>query len=307
MSNERKSPPSMKSLVVFESVFRLGSMTAAAQEQGTTQPVVSQRVRALEEGVGCALFDRAGGRLAPTSQGRYLYEEIAGALAQINVALDKLRDDALDVAPSVSIAANFGFAHLWLLPRLERLQRSFPRYRFEVTAADTDASPPMLEADLSIRFGEFAGSRPDELLLVPELVYPVCSPAFAARQRLDGQVDAAALQRAPVLHMDRDDRRWLDWPRWCRLAGLPQARTGTGFRFNNYPLLLGAALRGDGLALGWSCLVEDAVAEGQLIALQPRVGRSDHGYILTTRHRHSSVIEPLIDWFRRELASASPA
>ncbi|WP_375741336.1 LysR family transcriptional regulator [Pseudomonas boanensis] len=305
MNNERKSLPSMKSLVVFESVFRLGSMTAAAQEHGTTQPVVSQRIRALEEDVGCALFDRSGGRLSPTGQGRFLYEEISSALSKINTSLDKLRDDSLDIAPSVSIAANFGFAHLWLLPRLGQLQQRFPRYRFDVTPADSDSCLEMLEADISIRFGEFVGSRPNEMLLAPELVFPVCSPEFAERNNLNGLIDALALDRAPVLHMDKNNPRWLDWTRWCLLAGLPQAQAGTGFKFNNYPLLLSSAIRGDGLALGWSCLVQDAISEGRLIALQPRVERSDHGYILTTRHRNSCTIQPVIDWLCQELSSAS--
>lgn len=307
MSNDCKSLPSMKSLVVFEATLRLGSMTAAAQEQGTTQPVVSQQIRALEDSVGCALFDRSGGRLSPTDQGRYLYEEISTALAKINASLNKLRDDALDVAPSVSIAANFGFAHLWLLPRLNQLQQSFPRYRFEVTPADSDSSLEMLEADISIRFGEFVGSRPNEVLLTPELVYPVCSPEFAERNDLNGRVDALVLARTPVLHMDRNNPRWLDWSRWCLLAGLPQVQTGTGFKFNNYPLLLSSAIRGDGLALGWSSLVQDAISRGSLIALQPQVARSDHGYILTTRHRSSCTIQPVIDWFCRELSSSGSA
>lgn len=302
MNNDCKSLPSMRSLVVFEATFRLGSMTAAAQEQNTTQPVVSQRIRALEDSVGCLLFDRAGGRLSPTDQGRYLYEEISSALATINTSLDRLRDAARDVAPSVSIAANFGFTHLWLLPRLDELQRAFPRYRFEVTPVDSNVSGEMLEADISIHFDEFVGSRADELLLAAELVYPVCSPAFAERHGLAGQVDAGVLAKAPILHMDRNNPRWLDWPRWCLLAGLPQVQSGSGFKFNNYPLLLAAAIRGEGLALGWSSLVQDAISQGSVVALGPRIERSDHGYILTTRHRGSGIIQPVIDWFYREMS-----
>lgn len=302
MNNDCKSMPSMRSLVVFEATFRLGSMTAAAQEQNTTQPVVSQRIRALEDSVGCLLFDRTGGRLSPTDQGRYLYEEISSALATINISLDRLRDDARDVAPSVSIAANFGFTHLWLLPRLDELQRAFPRYRFEVTPADSSTSGAMLEADISIHFDALAGSRADQLMLTAELVYPVCSPEFAERYGLNGLVDANVLANTPILHMDRNNPRWLDWPRWCQLAGLPQIPGDSGFRFNNYPLLLAAAIRSEGLALGWSSLVQDAISQGSLIALSPRIERSDHGYILTTRHRSSGITQPVIDWFSREIS-----
>lgn len=305
--NNRKSPPSMKSLELFEATYRLGSMTAAAQEQGTTQPLVSQRIRALEDSVGCALFDRTGGRLTPTTQGRCLYGDISSALSQISTSLNKLRADALDVAPSVSIAANYGFAHLWLLPRLNDLQQNFPRYNFEVTPADSDSCSEVLEADISIRFGEFAQARPNEVLLAAELVYPVCSPEFAERNSLNGRVDASVLERASVLHMDNNNPRWLDWRRWCLLAGVAPVQTSTGFKFNNYPLLISSAIRGDGLALGWSSLVQDAISQGSLIALQPQVVRSDHGYILKTRHHSNSTIQPVLDWFCRELGSSGSA
>lgn len=305
MNNDCKSLPSIRSLVVFEATFRLGSMTAAAHEQNTTQPVVSQRIRALEDSVGCLLFDRKGGRLSPTDQGRYFYEEISEALLTINTSLDKLRDEARDVPPTVSIAANFGFAHLWLLPRLDELQLAFPRYRFEVTPVDSYSSVEMLEADISIRFGEFEGSRADETLLAPELVYPVCSPEFAERHGLSGPLDAWVLDKTPVLHMDRNNPRWLDWPRWCLLAGLPQVQPSTEFKFNNYPLLLGSAIRGEGLTLGWSSLVQDSISLGRLVALGPRIERSDHGYILTTRHRSSCVIKPVVDWFCQEMSMSA--
>ncbi|UTW08561.1 LysR substrate-binding domain-containing protein [Pseudomonas benzenivorans] len=297
----------MKALIAFEAAFRLGSMTAAAQEQGTTQPVISQRIRALEESIGRVLFDRTGNRLTPTDQGRFLFAELSSALSSINTAVEKLRDEALDVPPSLSIAANFGFAHAWLLPRLGALQQAFPRYRFEIAPADSESALEMGEADIAIRFGALSSCRANEVQLVREVVFPVCSPAFAQRHDLTGRVDEQVLSRVPLLHMDQNNPRWLDWAGWCVLAGLAPAQETARFKFNNYPLLISAVLRGEGMALGWAELVQQAVAEGQLVALQPEVIRSDHGYLLASRHRNSRLVQPVIDWFQAELGQSPHA
>jgi DNA-binding transcriptional LysR family regulator len=297
----------MKALLAFEAAFRLGSMTAAAQEQDTTQPVISQRIRVLEESIGRVLFDRTGNRLAPTEQGRFLYGELSGALASINAAVAKLRDEAQAVEPSLSLAANFGFAHAWLLPRLSRLQRAFPRYRFEVTPVDSDSALEMAEADIAIRFGHLSSCRANEVQLAPEVVFPICSPAFAQHHGLVGRVDDGVLAQVPLLHMDQNNPRWLDWPRWCTLAGLAPVADAARFKFNNYPLLLGAVLQGEGMALGWSELVQQPIAEGRLLALQPKVIRGDHGYLLASKHRNSSLVQPVVEWLQAELAETVAA
>ncbi|MBS7691767.1 hypothetical protein I0E98_20535 [Pseudomonas lalucatii] len=61
------------------------------------------------------------------------------------------------------------------------------------------------------------------------------------------------------------------------------------------------------MALGWAELVQQAVAEGQLVALRPEVVRGDHGYLLFSRHRGSSLVQPVIEWFRAALAQAPQA
>src|SRR5262245_24596336 len=50
------------------------SFTAAADELGVTQAAVSQRIHALEQDVGVALFHRRGGRVSLTEAGQKLYQ-----------------------------------------------------------------------------------------------------------------------------------------------------------------------------------------------------------------------------------------
>lgn len=296
--------PSLKSLAAFEATARLGSMTAAAAELGSTQPAVSQRIRALEEELGLPLFDRSSRHLRPTRDGEAFYEEIAGPLQRIAGASRRLQSRARARHRELVIVAHFGFAHRWLLPRLPRLESAFPGTRFEVFPADRDDLPGAARADLAIRFGRLLSPPAGEWPLFHETVFPVCSPAAAARHGLGTAVDADTLARVPLLHMDEHDPRWLNWHQWCELAGFQPPPRSSRFNYNNYPLVLNAAAEGKGLALGWAGLVESMIEEGTLFRLGPAVDRPDRGYLLSARHPDSATVAPVVDWFLRNTAAS---
>ncbi|MDZ7829825.1 MAG: LysR family transcriptional regulator [Halofilum sp. (in: g-proteobacteria)] len=300
MEETARHMPSLKALTAFETTVRLGSMTAAARELGSTQPAVSQRIRTLEDQLGVPLFDRTTRRMRLTRDGEAFHEEIAGQLQRIHGASHRLQSRAHARHRELMIATNFGFAHRWLLTRLPRLEAAFPGTHFEIVPVDRDDAPEMMNADLSIRFGPFTALRENEWSLFPESVYPVCSPACRERLGLDAVLDNAGLQRAPLLHMDDREPRWMNWHEWSGRAGLEAPVRATRFNYNNYPLLLNAAAEGKGLALGWAGLVDSMIEEGTLVALGPTVGRDDRGYLVAARHPASAIIAPIVDWFRRQ-------
>lgn len=297
--------PSLKAMAAFEAACRLGSMTAAAAELGSTQPAVSQRIRALEDALGVALFDRTTRSLRPTRNGREYYDEIAAALRRVLGATRRLQSRAHARRGALTLAVHFGFAHRWLLPRMSRLESAFPGTDLEVLPVDRDEGPEMAAADLTVRFGRFDRCSDGEWPLFHEKVFPVCSPRCAVAHGLAERVNSQSLRRVPLLHMDEHSARWLDWTRWCALAGLEAPARGTRFHYNNYPLVLNAAVEGRGLALGWAGLVEPMVEEGTLVRLAPTVERPEYGYILGARHPESALVAAVVDWFRRNTSSVA--
>ena len=299
--------PSLKSLIAFEATVRLGSMSAAGRELGTTQPAVSQRIRYLEEALGIVLFERSRQRLRPTRDGQLYYDEIAEALRRVTGATQRLRSRANSRGHGLTIAAHFGFAHMWLLPRLQRLESAFPGTGFEVLPVNRTADEEAPAADVEIRFREFDAIGMHEWPLLAEAVFPVCSPGFAREHGLRSRSGVEPLAAGvPLLHMDSCDPRWLDWVQWCRLAGAQAPSRPARFHYRNYPLLLHAAIEGQGLALGWRGLVDGAIAEGTLVALGPVVERPDRGYILSTPYGDRALVRALVDWFLREFAEDAP-
>ena len=270
--------PSLRALVAFEAVVRLGSVTAAARELGSTQPSVSQHLRVLEQDLQQALFGKAGRGLKPTPEARELYRVVAPALNRMADGADRLREQARAAGGRVVIRAHFGFAHLWLLPRLDALEATVPGVQVQVEPEDADGEDR--DADIEVVFGRFDRRRVDEVRLFCETVYPVCSPGLAQAHGLSGETPASALARLPLLHMDEHDPRWLDWTGWLQRCGVEQAPRPVRMHYKNYPLLLNAAMAGQGVALGWRYLIDPMVADGRLLVVGASVRRDGWGYML---------------------------
>jgi len=78
-------------LEVFREVAARGSLTAAAQALGYTQPAVSRQVAALEKATGARLFDRLPRGVRLTEEGRFLLTHADVVLERMRAAADGLQ------------------------------------------------------------------------------------------------------------------------------------------------------------------------------------------------------------------------
>lgn len=291
----RRLPP-LNALVAFEAVVRLGTITAAAAELGTTQPAVSQRIRTLEEALGTSLFRREGRNLKPSGRAVRFYDDVAAALASIAEASEALKPDRT-AAPPIVISAPFGFAHLWLAPLLPALEEAFPSIEVMVRAEDDPKFKPARWPDLEIRFGPSTGYATGVRFLMHEIVQPVCSPAFAEGHGLSPEMATAeVLKSLPLLHLDEEDPRWCNWPRWFAANGIANFRPTPRLYYNNYPLLEQAAVDGKGIALGWHGLVDPQLAAGRLTAVGNVFFRREWGYLLHVGSPSSVAVAAIAKW-----------
>lgn len=99
-----------RQLEILRAIFLTGSVTGAAERLGVTQPAVSHALRDIEERIGCKLFERELGRIAPTKKGLLLWEEIRrsfSAFERVNdfcrrVGETEARDIVISSVPIVS-------------------------------------------------------------------------------------------------------------------------------------------------------------------------------------------------------------
>jgi DNA-binding transcriptional LysR family regulator len=84
-----------RQLEAFRAVMEHGTVTAAAERLGVSQPAVSKILAGLEHDIGYPLFTRLKRRLAPTSEARLLAAEVARlyhSLDQVSVVAREIRE-----------------------------------------------------------------------------------------------------------------------------------------------------------------------------------------------------------------------
>ena len=74
----------LNTLVAFRAVAESQNLRAAAEQLHLTHSAVSQQIRALEERLGFALFDRHGRRVVLNRAGEALLRAVQGALVRLD-------------------------------------------------------------------------------------------------------------------------------------------------------------------------------------------------------------------------------
>lgn len=75
----------------FVAIYRLGSVSAAANERFLTQPAVSQQLQALENQVGSALFTRTPKKMVPTEVGKQLYIQVVQSVDSLELLTQSIQ------------------------------------------------------------------------------------------------------------------------------------------------------------------------------------------------------------------------
>ncbi len=275
MTTLKRKLPGLNGIITFEAAARHLSFTRAAAELCVSQAAVSRQIRRLEEHLGTALFTRGHRSLRLTDGGRRLHQAVTMGLehiASVASEVSQPRESA-----RIQVATTVALATFWLMPRLNAFRQSHPDVDVRVVASDRREDHFAEEVDVVLACGERHPPGREIYFLFSERIFPVCAPDYLQGRRLGGP---AALPGERLLHLDHrhwDDIGWepIDWTVWLGHFGLRYQPAHPILTFNNYPMLVQAALEGEGIALGWQHLVEHLIEAGRLV--RPVGGSLDSG------------------------------
>lgn len=288
--------PPLNSLVMFEAAARHLSFTTAAAELNVTQGAVSRQIRHLEAYLGKPLFDRSKRNIDLTPVGRQYLEAVRPALASISDATGELLQWRGD--RQITVATTNAMATLWLLPRIPEFQREHEEVDIRILASDQVQELGRSEFDLALLYCRTPPPHMRATPLFQEEVFPVCSPAY-----LHATGD---LQRPEQLFcrtlLDLEDAPtdWYQWAAWFQRMGVEPAEPRNRININNYPMLIQAALNGQGMALAWGNLLDHYLESGALVRPMETVLRTSACfYLLEPEHRVR--LKPPVRLFRKWL------
>lgn len=254
-------------LSALASVVREGSFDRAARALHVTPSAVSQRVRQLEERVGCALVVR-GQPCRPTEAGRRLCQHVDRVRSlehELHDALPALTPQ-LDARVVLPLAVNADSLATWFVPALARFAVQAP-VLVEVSVDDQDHTGDWLRQGVVLA-AVTSAARPvagcNSLPLGSMRYVAAASPAFVERHFAEG-VGAGSLARAPALVFNAKDELQARWARrHChRHVDLPRHLLPSSQAF------VSAALAGMGWGMQPLALIAPHLQDGSLVPLVP--------------------------------------
>jgi len=287
-------------LSALAAVIKEGSFERAALALHVTPSAVSQRIKLLEERVGCALVVRdqpcrattTGRRLCQhVDRVRLLEQELQGTLPAL--AAKGITRVALPVAVNADSLAT------WFAPAIAAFAAGAP-VLMEVAVDDQDHTAEWLRSGAVLaavtgtaRPAAGCNSRP----LGAMRYLAAASPAFVARHFASG-VGAGSLAKAPSLVFNAKDELQARWVRrLChRHVELPRHTLPSPQAF------VTAAVAGMGWGLQPQALIASHLADGSLVELVP-----DTPLDVPLHWQHARAASALVDTLSRQVLAAARA
>lgn len=273
----------IRSLQVFECVYRHASLMGAARELGITSSAISHQLRGLRAQIGEELFVKQGRKIAFTDRGRQIAESLKYAFSEIDSSVRN------GIAASnrflrVTMCSCFGLG--WFIPLLNATEQEAWRscLRVKMYAGDTDISDSIADVFFSttpLKAGYWSAKMFDETLVA------VASEARGGQQLITHEVEEASFGE--------------DWSAYSRTAGSlwpsPFERSAL-IGSSHYIFGLEMAMAGVGVALVPDFLAEHKLKEGRVILSSSHRMPSGRAYYMNIKHarRHEPLIDEFCSW-----------
>lgn len=297
-TGESQRLPSLNALRCFETAARLEHFGQAADELHLTHGAISRAVRALEDDLGVALFERRSRRVFLTDAGRELAQSVRESMERMRGTCNRLRQHAAD-EQRLTLSCEPTLLMRWLMPRWPAFQRKLAKTHPQAQVLLVAGGGPFAFSsgiDLAIRRDDFA--FPDAAhahALFAEKVGPVCRPAQIS-QWFDKRGKLRA--NASLLHTRTRPQAWKAWARGSDHS-IP-ASAGHQ-QHEHFYFSLQAAVAGLGVAIGPWHLVCDDLQSGLLAAPCGFVEDGSHYCLLSNAALEAGSIESLLlDWLRAQ-------
>ncbi|MBP7574586.1 MAG: LysR family transcriptional regulator ArgP [Rhodoferax sp.] len=286
------------SLAALASVVREGSFERAARALHVTPSAVSQRIRLLEERIGCALVVR-GQPCYATETGRRLCQHVDRVRLlehELHGNVPVMNQDG-DVRVSLPIAVNADSLATWFAPAVALFASTAP-VLMEVAVDDQDYTSEWLRSGKVLAAvtgtahpASGCNSRP----LGAMRYVAAASPVFIERYFAKG-VGAASLARAPSLVFNTKDELQSRWvKRQChRHIELPRHTLPSPQAF------VAAGIAGMGWGLHPQALISHHLQDGSLVKLV-----TDAPLDVPLYWHQARAASSLLDGLTREVVAAA--
>ena len=286
-------------LETFDAVVEKGSFTAAAEALTISKPVVSKQVSQLESYLGVQLLQRTTRRLHLTEAGelfaRYAHNIVAEAreAEQSVLPLQSEPRGTLRIGASESLAMS-------LLPKaLLSFQERFPKVALDLRVSGQFVDLVEEGIDVALRVGELDDSSLIARQLMPCRFHVAASPTYWQRAGTPEHPNDLSAHNCLIYSQSPKANSWIFTD---NNGDNLTIKVKGNLRSDAGPVLLDAAVNGQGVFIGPTYMLADAMKAGRLESVLEAYYRPATG--LYAVYPTSKMVSPKVRAFVDHLIEA---
>lgn len=250
---------------VFVRAASTGSLSAAARHLAMSPAMATKHVNALEARLGVKLFHRTTRQLSLTEAGANYLEACQRILSDIDEAEAAAASQRIKATGRLRMNVPLSFGSRYVAPLIPEFSRAHPEVTVELGLSDAQLDLISGNWDLAVRIGRLADSTLQARRLGDSAMLVCAAPAYLDRRGVPRKVSELAQHNCLSYTLsDRQNRKT-----WAFGAqGEHQVPVSGDLLANNGDALLAAAVGGQGIIYQPHFIVGDALARGELVALE---------------------------------------
>ncbi|NJK35541.1 MAG: LysR family transcriptional regulator [Oscillatoriales cyanobacterium SM2_2_1] len=164
----------------FVRAVELGSFSAVAKEQDTTQPTISKQIAALEAYLDAQLFVRTTRKLQLTDAGKDFYEHSI-RLLEIFAETESSVGKRQEPTGLLRLSCSTWFGKWQVIPRIQRFHALYPHIEIDLCMADFYTNLVEENIDLAIRVGNFISHKSRSERIGRTRLITVATPEYLSK------------------------------------------------------------------------------------------------------------------------------
>lgn len=292
----------LSGLLAFVKAADLGSFVAAGRALELSASAIGKGVARLEQEVGVRLLQRSTRRIQLTEEGRLFHERCRRILDDLDDAQAMLSHVQEVPRGRLRVSAPIVGYH-FLLPVIPDFVALYPEVELDINFTDRTVDLIDESVDVAIRSGDLPDSRLVSRPLNPFRLLLCASPGYL-RQHGTPRVASDLERHAAVRFRHPNSGKLLEWPMLQSTADA-ETRLRTVLACNNMEAVLGATLRGLGIACMPDFLAREMLADGRLVTvLEKQLSAGGRFRALWPSSRHlSPKVRVFVDHLCKHLSA----
>ena len=294
------------SMRVFVRAALDGSLSAAARHLGMSPAMAAKHVNALEARMGVKLFHRTTRRLTLTEAGGNYLEACQRILPAIEEAEAEATSQRVKATGLLRMNVPLSFGQRFIAPLMPAFAGHHPEVTVELGLSDAELDIIAGGWDLAVRVGRLADS-PLQARQIGDSDMLVCaSPEYLDRRGVPRGVADLVQHNCLGYTLSGTQGR----NHWAFGAnGEIRVPVSGNLMANNGDALLAAAVRGQGLVYQPRFIVGEALASGELVALEldrPAIELGGIHVLYPPDRRPPAKVRVMIDYLAEAFESSRP-